>query len=83
MSREICKACFRPSSVGFAVPDEVWAAVKPERLPGDVLCLQCFTTLADEQLIPWDRDIQFYPVSLATLHGGFDGEYSKWFDYIE
>lgn len=68
-TREICKACWRPSPVGFEVPVAVWNKVKPERLTGDVLCIMCFATLADEALIPWDAEITFYPVSLATHHG--------------
>lgn len=68
MTRETCKCCWRPSAVGFHVPDEVWAAVAPEGV--NVLCLGCFAALADEALVPWDRQIEFFPVSLATLHGG-------------
>lgn len=68
-TREICKACRRPSAVGFSVPDAVWAAVVPAGV--NVLCLGCFTTLADETLVPWDRAIEFHPVSLAT-HLGLD-----------
>lgn len=65
-TREICKACWRPSPVGFSVPDDIWARVRPERLPGDVLCIMCFARLADEQLIEWDTAIEFFPVSLVT-----------------
>lgn len=65
MTREICKACNQVSPVGFSVPDEVWLAAVPEHLARKVLCIMCFARFADEQLIPWHRDIQFYPVSLA------------------
>lgn len=65
-SREICKACFHINPIGFNVPDEVWLAAVPLRLQESILCLQCFARLADERLIPWDRDIQLFPVSLAT-----------------
>lgn len=68
-TREICKACWRPSAVGFSVPDEVWLAVVPTQLPGHVLCLACFSALADEALVAWDRAIEFHPVSLATHIG--------------
>lgn len=64
-TREICKCCFRPVSVGFNVPDWVWHAVARGKF--NVLCLQCFTTLADEMLIEWDKDIEFYPVSYRTF----------------
>jgi hypothetical protein len=69
VTRETCKACWAPSAVGFNVPDEIWRAVRPEGLAGDVLCLACFTRLADEQLIVWDEQIEFHPVSLATHLG--------------
>lgn len=76
MTREICKACWRPSPVGFSVPEEVWKLVKPANLPGDVLCIMCFATLADEHGIQWDTAIEFYPVSLATLRCGPDAHVS-------
>ena len=65
-SREICKICYHIGGVGFMVPDEVWKLVVPPRLRDDVLCLGCFTRLADERLIPWDDHIEFFPVSLWT-----------------
>ena len=65
-TREICKLCWQINVVGFHVPDDVWTAVVPECAQTRVVCLACFTRLADEKLIPWDRDIEFSPVSLAT-----------------
>lgn len=65
-SREICKACYHANSVGFRVPDTVWNAVVPERLRNGVVCLGCFTRLADECGVPWDEEIEFFPVSLIT-----------------
>jgi len=65
-SREICKLCWHVNAVGFQVPDAVWAEVAPAHLLSSVICLQCFTRLADEKLIAWDRAITLYPVSLAT-----------------
>jgi len=65
-SRETCKACYHVNPIGFHVPDDVWLAVVPECLQGRVVCVQCFARLADEKLIPWDRDIEFFPVSMAT-----------------
>jgi len=64
--REICKLCYHINRVGFHVPDDVWAAVVPEHVRTRVVCLSCFSRLADEKMIAWDRDIQFFPVSLAT-----------------
>ena len=64
LSREICKLCFRANPVGFSVPDEVWADAIPVEHQSQVVCISCFARLADEKLIPWDRDICLYPVSM-------------------
>ena len=65
-SREICKICYHPNPVGYSVPDEIWLAVVPPALREHVVCLSCFTRLADEKLIPWDQSISFFPVSMAS-----------------
>lgn len=65
-TREICKLCDHPNPIGFRVPDEVWLAIVPECAKHRVVCLSCFTLLGDEKLVEWDRDIDFYPVSLAS-----------------
>ena len=62
-TREICSLCHEVSRVGFWVPNEVWlAVVHPNRIH-DILCVRCFTRLADEKNIQWDKDIKFFPVS--------------------
>lgn len=66
VSREICRICYQVNAVGFSVPDDVWQSVVPPALQNYVLCLACFTRLADQKLIPWDRRITFYPVSLFS-----------------
>lgn len=66
VTREICKLCYHPNRVGFNVPDYVWDAIVPEHVRSSIVCLDCFTRLGDEKHIPWDREIQFFPVSLAT-----------------
>lgn len=65
-SRERCGWCGEYSAVGFRVPDEIWAEVVPARFRETIACLRCFTRMADERLVPWDRAIEFYPVSLST-----------------
>jgi hypothetical protein len=65
MTRELCKRCPNVVTIGFSVPDKLWAQVSQGRW--NVLCLQCFTTLADEMGLPWDRDIVFWPVSRAAV----------------
>ena len=64
MWREICKCCGRINHVGFSVPDEIWNKAIPTTYINSVLCLQCFATFADEGLVNWDEDIQFWAVSL-------------------
>jgi hypothetical protein len=68
-TRECCKACNRISAVGFWVPNKVWLASVPKHLQNGILCVSCFVTHADERLVPWDAEIQFYPVSLRTHLG--------------
>lgn len=73
-AREICKACWRPSGVGFHVPEHVWSqAVHPD-FQNRVLCLGCFVAMADERLIAWDDDIEFFPVSAASMTDWVESE---------
>lgn len=66
-SRETCRCCWQPSPVSFFVSDEVWvAAVQPE-FRHTVLCIGCFARFADERLVEWDREIEFFPVSAASM----------------
>lgn len=72
MSREVCSCCDGESAVGFSVPDDIWEEVSDGY---NVLCLDCFIRRADRHLVPWDKDIKFFPVSLAThLDFGKDEE---------
>lgn len=64
-TREICRACNRPSAVGFHVPDEVWEMSVPAEYRR-VLCIGCFAVFADEAGVRWDLNIELFPVSLAT-----------------
>ena len=61
--REICSLCHEISRVGFSVPDEIWAKAVHRSQINDILCLRCFTRLADERSVKWDTNIKFYPVS--------------------
>ena len=65
-SREICKLCYHVNAVGFSVPDDVWEMAIPTHVRDRVVCLSCFVHLADEKRVEWDRNIQFFPVSLVT-----------------
>ena len=64
-SREICKLCYHVNAIGFRVPDHVWTAIVPQSAQNKVVCLSCFTRIADEKGIAWDDEIEFFPVSLA------------------
>lgn len=66
VSREICKSCGSSNGVGFTVADDVWKAAVPILFQNHVLCLGCFTRFADEKLIAWDKQIEFWPVSFVT-----------------
>jgi len=66
LSREICKMCFRVNPVGFTVPNELWCDAIPPEYQSKVVCISCFAHLADEKLLPWDRHIKFYPISMQT-----------------
>ena len=65
--REICSLCHEVSRVGFWVPNRIWwLAVHVSQL-NNLICLCCFTRLADERGVRWDDDIKFYPVSQLTI----------------
>lgn len=65
--REICRLCHEVSRVGFSVPDEIWAAGVHVSQIHEILCVRCFTRLADERGVEWDEHIEFYPVSRITF----------------
>lgn len=71
--REICGLCHEISRVGFWVPNKVWAATVHEHFRESIICLRCFTRLADEKQVQWDAGIKFYPVSWIT-HTTLDGD---------
>lgn len=65
--REICSLCHEVSRVGFHVPDKIWKLAVHESLLFSIICLFCFTRLADERGVQWDREIEFFPVSQITI----------------
>lgn len=64
--REICFLCHEVSRVGFLVPNEIWQAAVHFCFQNDIICLRCFTRLADEKSVEWDKEIEFHPVSWVT-----------------
>ena len=65
LSRERCQCCKRYSLAGFSVPNHIWDQAIPNEFHESPLCIMCFAAMADERLIEWSRDIEFFPVSLA------------------
>lgn len=65
-TREICSLCHEVSRVGFFVPNDIWKLAVHRSQINDIICLRCFTRLADERGVQWDENIKFYPVSLMT-----------------
>ncbi len=61
--REICSLCHEVNRVGFFVPNEVWRAGVHISQVNDIICLACFTRLADERGVEWDKEIEFHPIS--------------------
>ena len=65
-TREICAICGHVVRVGFWVPNEIWLQTVHLHWQNSILCLDCFTTRADEKLIDWSEKIKFYPVSFKA-----------------
>ena len=63
---EICSLCHEVSRVGFWVPNDIWQLVTHPSQVEDIICLRCFTRLADERGVSWDMNIKFYPISWKT-----------------
>lgn len=61
--REICSLCHEVNRVGFHVSNEIWKGAVHKSQVEAIICLTCFTRLADERGVEWDKDIEFYPVS--------------------
>lgn len=61
--REICSLCHEVSRVGFHVPNDVWELAVHHSQRNSLMCLACFTRLADERGVRWDAGIRFFPVS--------------------
>ena len=64
--RQICSLCHEVSRVGFSVPDDVWELATHISQRNSIICLRCFTRMADERQVEWDKKIEFYPVSWIT-----------------
>lgn len=76
--REICSLCHEVSRVDFWVPDRLWKLAIHISQQNNIICLQCFTRLADERGIQWDKGIKFFPTSRITFDKSIEqGEEGK------
>lgn len=64
--RQFCSICHEVDRVPFHVPDEVWELATHINDRYSLICLRCFTRMADERGVEWDKEITFYPVSQIT-----------------
>lgn len=65
-TRMYCDICGHLHKIDFAVPNEIWdACIHPSRKL-DKICINCFMERADEQMLKWEENIQFFPHSMAT-----------------
>ena len=65
--REICSLCHEVSRVGFWVPNEIWMDSVHVSQRNSIVCLRCFTRLADERGVQWDKEIEFHPMSQISI----------------
>lgn len=64
--RQICHVCNKESRVDFWVPNDIWELATHVSQRNAIICLDCFTAMADTRFVEWDKDIKFYPTSLVT-----------------
>lgn len=67
--RQFCSVCAEVDRVMFLVPNEIWELATHESQRHNLICLACFTKMADERGVEWDKDIKFYPKSQITQNG--------------
>lgn len=67
--QQTCKACRQPEKFDFVVPDEIWAAVVPEKYRGLALCLYCFDEFAREAGVDYAQSVK--AVYFAGAKGTF------------
>jgi hypothetical protein len=65
-TRMFCQICGHVHKIDFWVPNEIWDACIHPRFKDTHICINCFMERADESLLEWDKEIKFFPCSLAT-----------------
>lgn len=63
--RQFCSLCGDVCRVDFHVSDEIWRLAVHHSQLNEILCLNCFTRMADERFVDWGKDIKFHPYSLV------------------
>ena len=64
--RQICAMCHKVCRVDFHVSKDHWELGMPKHLWNSPVCLECYTSNADERFVPWCESITFYPKSLLA-----------------
>jgi hypothetical protein len=77
-TREMCKICGSIIRVGFHVPDDIWEKAIHPYHQNSAVCIKCFTARADEKMLPWDKNIEFFPVSMNT-HLTYNYKAEAWY----
>jgi len=75
--REVCSECGRVSPVGFWVPNDTWEEVMSDDRQHAIMCVMCFTRLADQKFIRWDKEIKFFPVSKKSHREQIQSNYES------
>lgn len=65
--REICSVCNREYSIDYWVPNEIWELATHHSQRNNLICLDCFTRMADTRFVEWDKEITFEPHSLVRF----------------
>ena len=65
-TRQVCQMCHEVCRVDFWVPKEMWLMASRKGFENAIVCLFCFTRIADEKMLKWDKEIKFHPVSQKT-----------------
>ena len=63
--RQICSVCHREYAIDFRVPNYIWELATHRNQREDLICLDCFTRMADTRFVEWDKEIDFAPTSLV------------------
>ena len=64
--RQICSVCQREYSIDFIVLNNIWKLATHKSQRESLICLDCFTRMADTRFVDWDKDIKFYSTSLIS-----------------